>query len=191
MIERGLFVPVKRNVLIGCTDLEIVSICNAELRGKCNYYGMASNFYKLNYLAYLAQYSCLKTLAAKHKCSISKVMWKFKDGRGGWGIRYETRGGRRRMYFAKYVESKQVKGAVDVMDNALMIYGFSTTTFESRLKARVCELCGASEGDRYEVHHVNKVMNLGGKTFWERVMIAKRRKTLVVCKVCHYKIHNP
>ena len=43
---------------------------------------------------------------------------------------------------------------------------------------------------KYEVHHVNKVKNLKGKEPWEVVMIAKRRKTLVVCRDCHQKIHH-
>lgn len=29
-----------------------------------------------------------------------------------------------------------------------------------------------------------------GKELWEQVMIAKRRKTIVLCKKCHYAIHN-
>ena len=47
-----------------------------------------------------------------------------------------------------------------------------------------------SESDCYEVHHVNKLKNLKGKQAWEVAMIAKRRKTLVVCKKCHVAIHN-
>ena len=66
--------PVHRKYLIGLTDLEIVSVYNAELRGICNYYGMASNFCKLHYFAYLMEYSCLKTLASKHKTSLSKII---------------------------------------------------------------------------------------------------------------------
>lgn len=61
----------------------------------------------------------------------------------------------------------------------------------SRLKAYRCELCGYEGKDRkYEVHHVNKVKNLKGKEPWEVVMIAKHRKTLVVCHDCHQKIHH-
>lgn len=40
----------------------------------------------------------------------------------------------------------------------------------------------------YEIHHVNKLKNLKGKEHWERVMIAKKRKTLVVCRHCHRSI---
>lgn len=37
---------------------------------------------------------------------------------------------------------------------------------------------------------INKVKNLKGKEPWERAMIAKRRKTLVVCRECHHMIHD-
>jgi NAD(P)H-nitrite reductase large subunit len=120
----------------------------------------------------------------------NKIRQKFKDGKGGWCIPYETKEGTKHRYFAKYMESKKAKNAVDVIDNALMVYRFSKTTLESRLKAKVCELCGTTESGRFEIHHVSKVKNLKGKSSWERVMVAKRRKTLVVCKACHLKIHS-
>lgn len=77
--------PFHRKSLLRLTDLEIVSAYNAELRGICNYYGIASNFYKLCYLSYRMEYSCLKTLANKHKCTISKVINRFKDKKEKWG----------------------------------------------------------------------------------------------------------
>lgn len=40
----GKLLPVSRPSLLRLTDLEIVSTYNAELRGICNYYNMASNF---------------------------------------------------------------------------------------------------------------------------------------------------
>ena len=73
---------------------------------------------------------------------------------------------------------------------AVVEYGYSRTALEQRLKAKVCELCGTTESDCYEVHHVNKLKNLKGKQAWEVAMIAKRRKTLVLCKKCHVAIHN-
>ena len=64
----------------------------------------------------------------------------------------------------------------------------SVNTLENRLKAKVCELCGTTESDHYEVHHINKLKNLKGKERWEIAMIAKHRKTLVVCRDCHRSI---
>lgn len=144
----------------------------------------------MKYLAYLMKYSCLKTLASKHKSSISKVIAMFKDGKGDWGIPYETKAGAKRRYFVNYIDCKEAKNPTDIISNAAVIYGQSVTTLEKRLKARVCELCGTAESDHYEIHHVNKLKNLKGRKQWEIAMLAKRRKTLVVCEKCHHEIHN-
>lgn len=186
----GKLFPVHRNSLLRLTDLEIVTVYNDELRGICNYYGIASNFCKLKYLSYLMEYSCLKTLAAKHKSKISKVVAMYKDGTGEWGIPYETKKKAKRRYFANYMDCKDAKISTDCISNAAIIYGQSVTPLEKRLKARICELCGTTESERYEIHHINKLKNLKGKEPWEIAMLAKRRKTLVVCEHCHHLIHN-
>lgn len=186
--EDGSMFPVHRKYLIGLTDLEIVSVYNAELRGICNYYGMASNFCKLHYFSYLMEYSCLKTLASKHKTSLSKIIDKFNDGTGKWGVPYETKLGSKRRYFANYADCKGKGSATDYISNAAVVYGYAVNTLENRLKAKACELCGTTESDHYEVHHINKLKNLKGKERWEIAMIAKHRKTLVVCRDCHRSI---
>jgi group II intron reverse transcriptase/maturase len=186
----GTLEPVKRGGLIHLTDLEIVDSYNAELRGICNYYNMASNFCGLHYFAYLMEYSCLKTLAAKHKSKISKVVKQYRDKQGSWGIPYKTKTGKSRLYFARYQDCKKTRKVSDTRANALEMHINSRTTFDQRLKARKCELCGSTESDRYEIHHVNKVKNLKGKIHWERVMISKNRKTMVLCYECHHRIHK-
>lgn len=186
--EDGSMFPVHRKYLVGLTDLEIVSVYNAELRGICSYYGMASNFCKLHYFSYLMEYSCLKTLASKHKTSLSKIIDKFNDGTGKWGVPYETKLGSQRRYFANYADCKGKGSATDYISNAAVVYGYAVNTLENRLKAKVCELCGTTESDHYEVHHINKLKNLKGKERWEIAMIAKHRKTLVVCRDCHRSI---
>ena len=186
--EDGSMFPVHRKYLIGLTDLEIVSVYNAELRGICNYYGMASSFCKLHYFSYLMEYSCLKTLASKHKTSLSKIIDKFNDGTGKWGVPYETKMGSKRRYFANYADCKGKGSATDYISNAAVVYGYAVNTLENRLKAKVCELCGTTESDHYEVHHINELKNLKGKERWEIAMIAKHRKTLVVCRDCHRSI---
>lgn len=186
--EDASMFPVHRKYLTGLTDLEIVSVYNAELRGICNYYGMASNFCKLHYFAYLMEYSCLKTLASKHKTSLSKIIDKFNDGTGKWGVPYETKLGNKRCYFANYADCKGKGSVTDYVSNAAVVYGYAVNTLENRLKAKVCELCGTTESNHYEVHHINKLKNLKGKERWEIAMIAKHRKTLVVCRNCHRSI---
>src|SRR5262249_2097986 len=63
----------------------------------------------------------------------------------------------------------------------------------NRLMANVCELCGGTE--QCEVHHIRKLSDIDRpgrrpKTSWERVMIARRRKTLVLCRKCHLEVDN-
>lgn len=187
--DNGKLEPIHRPQLLNRTDLEIVTIYNAELRGICNYYGLASNFNKLIYFNYLMEYSCLKTLAGKHRSKVSKIRAMYKDGTGKWAIPYETKTGIKKMYFANYADCKGKK-FTDIIPQTAKNYSHDVTTLESRLKAKICEVCGCTDSDRYEIHHVNKVKNLKGKSEWEKVMIAKRRKTIVACHKCHMAIHH-
>lgn len=77
----GTFSPIRRAELLHVTNLEIVSSYNSELRGICNYYKLAS----------------------KQKSSIRKITRKFKDGKGRWGIPYETKKGWKRCTFKNNV----------------------------------------------------------------------------------------
>lgn len=189
-IKDGALFPIHRKALVNLTDLEIVTAYNAELRGICNYYSLASNYGQLNYFAYLMKYSCLKTLAAKHNCSIGKVISMFADHKGSWGIPYETRSGRKLMYFANYHDCKNSNRLEDNKPLTTIYFQANRNSFEKRLEVKACELCGCDNSEQYEIHHVNKVKNLKGKEHWERVMIAKKRKTIVVCHECHLKIHG-
>ena len=190
--EEGRLVPTYRDCLIDSTDLEIIDTYNAQTRGICNYYNLASNFSKLVYFTYLMEYSCLKTLAKKHKTHISDVIRNYRVGKK-WGIPYRTNNGMRKRMIVRLNDIKRG----DVFTNAVIDkiqdrnHHLSKNSLDKRLKAQKCELCGI-EGDNitFEIHHINKLKNLKGKTPCEKAMIAKKRKTLVVCHKCHLKIHH-
>ncbi len=186
--DNGKLEPVARLSLLRHTDLEIVTIFDAELRGLCNYYFLASNYRSLNYFSYLMEYSCLKTLAGKHKCKLSKIYNKYRVGKKRWGIPYETKSGSKVRCLTKFNEIEG-KTCEDIQPVVIPMITKGRTTFDARLKGKKCELCGATDVT-LEIHHVNKVKNLKGKKPWEQVMIAKRRKTLAVCHDCHMKIHH-
>lgn len=42
---------------------------------------------------------------------------------------------------------------------------------------------------KIEIHHVKKLRDLKGKKQWERLMIARKRKTLALCVRCHDRLH--
>lgn len=178
-----------RNAVLNNTDLEIIDSYNSQTRGICNYYSMASNFNKLDYFVYLMEYSCLKTLARKHQRSIGQIISKYKYGKT-WAIPYETKKGKKYMPIVRMTDlrGKRTSRYKQNLDKIVEpYYGFSE--LEKRISAKKCELCGAENTD-FEIHHVNKMKNLKGKTLWEKIMISRKRKTLVVCKKCHYKIHG-
>jgi len=67
------------------------------------------------------------------------------------------------------------------------------TELEKRVRADTCEVCGSSE--QVEVHHIRKLRDSprkDGRTIpaWRRQMIARQRKTLVLCRACHVKLHS-
>lgn len=71
----------------------------------------------------------------------------------------------------------------------------SRTELLQRMQANQCEICGR-EVD-VEVHHIRKISDLKrkwqgrkSKPVWVKQMIARNRKTLVVCRKCHSDIHG-
>lgn len=178
--------------LVGLSDLEIIETYNAELRGIYNYYALAENVNrKMWQLRYVMEYSCLKTLANKYKSTVSKMKVKFKQGKY-WGVKYETKQGERIAYFYKdgFEKKKEIfQSEMDQLPNLYVYQG--RNDLEKRLSAKQCELCGDNHPDtKFEIHHVNKIKNLKGKEYWEWTMLAKQRKTLVVCIKCHKEIHK-
>lgn len=188
----GRLIPWHRDYLTGSTALEIIDTYNAQTRGICNYYNLASNFTKLGYFVYLMEYSCLKTLAKKYKTHIRAFIKKHRAGKK-WGIKYETKKGTQRMLIVRLsdIERGSIFKNPDIDAIKDRHHYSDINSLEKRLKAHKCELCGI-EGDDipFEIHHVNKLKNLKGKTSCEKAMIAKKRKTLVVCHECHMKIHH-
>lgn len=180
----------RRQNFITLSDLEIVSAFNAEIRGICNYYNLAVNFHKLSYFAYLMEYSCLKTLASKHDTSVAKIRKKYQIGSGGWAIPYDIKSGKKFLYFIRYQDCKETKNPEDLVQNKAIQHQTARSSLENRLKSKICELCGNENADFYEIHHINKLKNLKGKSLWERTMLAKKRKTLVLCRDCHKNIHR-
>lgn len=181
-----------RTYLQGLSNLEIVSVYNAELRGLYNYYALAENVSdRMDMIYHVMEYSCLKTLAGKYKTSVSQMKNKLRIGTS-WGVKYNTKEEENKIRFFynqgfKMRKMPYTRPEIDNIPNTLMYSG--RTELECRMIARKCEMCG-KENVPFHIHHVHKVKDLKGKEIWEQVMIAKRRKTLVLCENCHKAIHN-
>lgn len=125
------------------------------------------------------EYNCLKIFAGKPKTSNRQIRIKYKVGKK-WSVPYQITKGEKRCKFANYMDCKKANTFDDVIIDYTLRGGSYRNTFDKRLSAKVCELCGKTNIP-LEIHHVNKVKNLKGKEQWKEIMIAKWCKTLAVC----------
>lgn len=70
--------PVHRPELMNSDDHTIIDTYGAEYRGSVQYYLLASDAWRLNRLRWAADTSMLKTLAATHDSTVTKMARKHK-----------------------------------------------------------------------------------------------------------------
>jgi RNA-directed DNA polymerase len=172
------------------SDAEIIHAYNAQLRGFANYYSLANNAKRgMRKLNYIWRGSLLKTLAAKHKTTVGKVVRRLQRGSDliyTYQINNKTR--QLKVFALKDVKPGPKSWEVDRVAQTA-VFTYSRTELLRRLQADRCEYCGTEKGYS-EVHHVRKLRDLQGKERWEQVMSAMRRKTLVLCIACHHLLHQ-
>lgn len=186
---KEIFEPIHRNFMISNDDLEILNQFNSEIRGFKNYYTMADNISVLNNFYYIMSYSMFKTYAAKYKTRISVIRKKY--GYQKFGVNYVNKSGKKcKAYF--YDEGFKRNNIiiktqeVDILPNNLR--NLNSTSLMDKLAKRTCEYCKKENVDT-EMHHVKKLKDLKGKANWEKLMIARNRKTIALCTECHDKLH--
>ena len=185
----GRIIPVAAKGLRNRSDVDIVATYNSQMRGLSNFYHMASNFSKLSYFAYIMEYSCLKTLAAKHRTTMAKAKAQRRMGKR-WGVKYTTAKGVKTLFCLNMHDlSESKKVSVSMKLDAIPKAVRTHNELINRITSNKCELCGSTIGP-FEVHHVTKLKDLKGNEPWELKMLDMRRKTLIVCKDCHKHIHS-
>ncbi len=190
--------PWHRSRLVNLDDYDIVRVYGAEYRGIANYYLLAGDVWRLHALRWNAETSMLKTLAAKHKSTVTKMAARYK-------AKIETPHGPRTCFEARIRrEGKEdpvarfggiplhtSRNRVIITDPAPVPVPAPRKELIHRLLTRRCELCG--HGATAAVHQVAALARLGkpgpGQPAWAALMARKRRKTLVVCQPCHQAIH--
>lgn len=191
--------PIHRAELLDDADFSIVSTYQSQYRGYVQYYALAHNIHILNRLRWVMLTSLLKTLASKHKTSVMRIVKRYKST-------VHTPEGPRRCFEVKVERvnkrplmarfggiSLTRKPRAEIQDQPTIFTKPKRTELVKRLLADTCELCGSTEN--VQVHHIRKLADLIRKDRkprppWMKTMAARRRKTLVVCRNCHWDIHN-
>ena len=195
-LERGK--PAAQRALQNLGDHDIVAAYGAQYRGIVQYYLLAGDVHRMDRLRWVMETSLLKTLAAKHDSTVTKMAARYK-------ATIETPHGPRTCFEAVRIREenqkplvarfggiplKRQKNAV-ITDRAPGRDPYPRKEIITRLLRNRCELCQHS--GQVQAHHVARLADLAypghGQPAWARLMAAKRRKSLVVCPPCHDQIH--
>lgn len=194
--------PIQRADLLADTDYTIIQRYQSVLRGVYNYYCMAVNVSRrMSRIKWILRTSLMKTLASKFRCRVSVIRKKYQvvlpdfgDGpqkvlrvvmeRPGKDPLVAVFGG------IPFTRMPDGKGTADFdFQKAWYAPDRKKSEVVQRLLVGKCELCG-TDGIPLEVHHIRKLADIDRpgrrpKATWEKIMSARKRKTLVVCTRCH------
>jgi group II intron reverse transcriptase/maturase len=190
--------PWYRPGLLNLDDLQIVSTYGSEYRGLVQYYLLAGNAHELDRLHRTAQVSMLKTLACKHRSTVTKMARKHKativtphGPRACYEARKERPG--RKPLVARFggIPLKRQRNAV--IDDRLPAPPIRRRELVTRLLKGECEWCG--QRAPVETHQVRKLADLTRTGQqpppWAALMARMRRKTLIVCLTDHLWRRTP
>ena len=146
------------------TDAEIILAYNGEFRGLANYYALATGVNKM--VKRLKTQEGLKLAVKREQETRYISVFRLKDLR----------------------KPAPHDSQLDVPRNGY-VWTLSFSEVIKRLNKKQCEYCETTEGS-FEVHHVRKLKDVAkGKAFWQRMMTARHRKTLILCRNCHHQLH--
>ena len=191
--------PALRGPLLHDEDFTIVAKYGSEFRGFVQYYLLAQDVFRLELLRWVMETSMLKTLAGKHKSTVTKMARRYKAA-------VDTPDGRRTCFQVTVQRDKGKKplvarfGGIPLMRQRTAVITDRNPVMATarrnelihRLLAGQCEMCEGRE--RLQVHHVRKLADLNKpgrpeRPPWVHLMAMRKRKTLVVCERCHQNIH--
>jgi len=190
--------PADRPGLLSLDDHLIIGTYGAEYRGIIQYYLLAGDVWRLNRLRWAAETSMLKTLARKHRSTVTKMAAQYKTTiktphgpRACFEGRLERKGRKPLVTrFGGIPLKRQAKAVLEDRQPASPIRRTGSELVR-RLRAQRCEWC--ERGARVEVHQVRSLADLARpgqpQPAWAQIMARRRRKTLVVCPACHDTIH--
>jgi group II intron reverse transcriptase/maturase len=187
--------PRRVNALVPEDDYTIVAAFGMRYRGIVQYYLLARNVYWLNRLHWVMQTSMLRTLATKHRSTVTKMKTKHR-------VVIPTEAGKRTAYQAR-LERGNRKPLVATFGGIPLIPDLSTEIDDqirplsahphkelvARLIKAQCEIC--TRHGEVEVHHVVSLKHIAADPApWARLMTRRRRKTLILCPDCHQHTHT-
>ena len=190
--------PAMRSPLVNEDDLTIINTYGIAYRGLVQYYLLAGDVYRLTRVNWVMQTSMLKTLARKYRSTVTKMAAKYQatietphGPRKCYQVSTERSGGKSPLV-ARFggIPLKRQRKAV-LTDRTTPPAMVRQKELINRLMIGRCEMC--EHTGNTQVHQVRVLADLGNpgvpRPEWMTTMAKRRRKTLMVCQVCHDTIH--
>jgi group II intron reverse transcriptase/maturase len=184
--------PVHRAEQLINSDFTIISDFQNVYRGIVDYWRLAYNLGAMSRLKWVMDQSLVKTLASKYKTTCSATRKKYRAKVTINGKSYKVfqvkvdRPGKDPLVATWGGITLAWNPEVTLNDQPAVIWN-GRTELVQRLLAQECEWCGETEG-LIAVHHKRALKDLKGRTEWEKLMAARKRKTLALCKECHLDV---
>ena len=191
-LKRGK--PALRPQLVNETDLRIIQTFGAEYRGLTQYYLLAGDVYRLTKVHRVMQLSMLRTLARKYRSTTTRMAVRYQAvTETPYGPRrcFEAvmeRDNDRKPLVARFggIPLKQQKRAV-IVDRVASPIVIRNKELIKRLMSGRCEVC--KQKGEIRVRQIRSLADRGKSRAlppeWVDIMVKRRRKTIMVCNVCH------
>lgn len=211
--------PREVGFLTPLEDHQIITKFNQFMMGISNYYIRVISYpSRLNKYMYWLYVSCLKTLAAKHKTKITKIVKEY--GYTDLSVLNPKENDKltNKRIISTFTINGQEKHAILLNWKELMFYVSKTRenhkllmennyystiptidfltlnkiNFRTAFKTTtICAVCGAQAE---HMHHIKKLNHISGRyqgyKGFDKVIASLNRKQIPVCKICHQNIHN-
>jgi hypothetical protein len=189
--------PVHMSKMLEDDVVTIVEAFQTVYRGMVNYWALAVNLRDMSKLRWIMEQSLVKTLANKLQISGAKVYSKYRAECVVNGRTYKVL----RVTVQKQgKELSAIWGAIplarnigaEIHDQEIRVWN-GRTELVQRMAANECEWCG--DNSSVQVHHERGLRDLEkhkGREVpvWKKLMAARRRKTMVLCRRCHTDIEH-
>lgn len=171
------------------TEYQIVQKYRRIMIGLYNYYKECDSHYALNYISYILQYSCAKTIARRKKITIGKVFKLYGTEMTISENKQNTKQQNKTLTvsFPTYTKLKSLnwKHHSNTLDyDPFNIINFWRTSFKIYNE---CCICGNE--DNIQLHHINSLQKVKDKKdHFGYIRSSLNRLQIPVCHQCHTKI---
>jgi len=181
--NQGQIIPIAKTAWMPLPLDEIVNKYNSILLGLINYYNCANNFHRMQFLQFIIQHSCAKTIA--RKTNIRRRAQVFKKYGNTISIPINNKGKKTKTSLKLRKSFSKISKRFNINPHEPLDIVYHGLRSRTKLYDN-CLICNSAE--KVEMHHIKA---LKGKPIGiSNTMKALNRKQIPLCRICHLRVHR-